>query len=346
VRGLLPAALVPGLLLAAPAARADSFLDRPAPDPVVAKWVAGEAPPAWKDLAGRCALLELTDPDDLVCQGLASRTAEVAAKAGARRMVLVSVAVGSGADEGTAKEFAGRFKVTWPLGVDRKGETLMAAGMPSLPRYFLVAPDGRVLWEGSPGALDEKTLDAFAEKARIWRTAELSQRIRPAALLFVQGKYAAALRKAEEALAEVEKRKKATLPLEGTEEKDAALLKEAVRSLGEVRLVVAGRLEKDRWSLDALEMYEGMAAAFAGCDVEAKAKEALERMAKDERAQAEILAGRKLREIVAKLKRPTRFKVRQAIEAIDNLLVPYGNLQTGERLRAERARLEKLLEKL
>ena len=165
MRSAIPAAAA--LLLLAAAARADSFLDRPAPEPAVTKWVAGDAPPAWKTLEGRCALLELFDPDDIVCQGLVSHTVEIAEHAAGKKLVILSVAVGSGAEEGKALDFAKHFKMTWPVGADRKGETFLAAGSPTLPRYLLVAPDWKVVWEGSPGALDAATLDGFLERARL-----------------------------------------------------------------------------------------------------------------------------------------------------------------------------------
>jgi len=266
------------LLLAASPALADSLLDRDPPAPAVTKWVVGEPPPALKSLKGTSALLELTDPDELVCQGLASRTLEVANRTKDRHLLVITVAVGTGADEEKAREFAKRFGVTWPLGVDRKGETFYAFGAPTLPRWYLVAPDGRVMWEGSPGALDDAALSGFLERARLWRPAEVAKTVRPAAEAFVKGKYASAARKAADALAEARKRAGAGLPVEGDVEKDAALVTEGLRALAEMRLRIASGLEKERWSLEALEIYEAMAEGFRGTEWAGKAKDAIEAM--------------------------------------------------------------------
>ena len=342
MRSPAPAGIV-ALALLASAARADSFLDKPAPEPAVAKWVAGEPPPAWKALGGRCALLELFDPDDIVSLGLVSHTVEIAAKAAERKLVIVSVAVGTGAEEGKAGEFAKRFRMAWPVGVDRRGETYFAAGSPTLPRYFLIAPDGSVMWEGSPGVLDAPTLDGFLERARLWRPAEVARTMRPAAEAFTGGKYGTALKKAEEALVEFQKRSRAGLPVDGDEGKDAAVVRDAVKNLALLRLGVADRLAKDRWSLDAQEMLEAMVRSFAGTEWEGKAKEALAAIAADKRAVAEIEATKRLREILAAARPTTRKRIEKAIAEIDEFLLTKKELRAGERAVKEKGRLEKML---
>jgi hypothetical protein len=331
------------LLLAAATARADSLLDKQAPEPVASKWVVGEAPPSFKALKGSCALLELLDPDDLVSQGLVSRTVEIAARAAERRLVMVSIACGAGADEGTAKAFASSSKVTWSFGIDKAGETLLSLGMPTLPRYLLVAPDGRVVWEGSPAGLDDRTLDGFLARARLWRPEEIAKTIRPAADAFAKGKHGLAAKKVAEALEECRKRKGAGLPVDGDPEKDGALVLDASKNLAEIRIALAAKLADQRWSLDAREMLEGIVATFVGTEWEAKAKAELAKIAADDRAQYEIGGMIRLREILSKLRPLTPKTVRGAIENIDGFLLTYENTQAGARARAEKARLEKML---
>ena len=342
----LPAALAAALLLLASPARADSLLDRPAPEPVVSKWAAGEAPPSLKALKGRCALVEILDPDDIVSQGLVSRTVEIALRAAERKLVILSVATGAGADEEKAREFAKASKVTWPLGVDRNSETFLAYGMPSLPRYFLVSPDGRVAWEGSPGTLDDKALGAFLERARLWRPEEVAKGARPAAESFVKGKYAAAVKKATELIEEGRAKRVKGLPSDEAGEKDALVVLDAVRDIAAARFAIADRFAKDRWSLDARDMLEGVASAFAGTEHEAKARERLAAIAADARAQYEITAMTRLREILARVRPVTKRTIEKAIGEIDDLLIPYAGSQSGERAKAEKARLQKLLQPL
>ncbi len=346
-RILLPALPALAALLLLPArAAADTLLDRQAPEPAVSKWVGGEPPPPLKALKGRCALVELLDPDDLVCQGLVSRTVEIAARAAERDLVVLSVAVGAGADEATSRAFAKEFRVAWPLGVDRGAETFLAYGMPSLPRYFLVSPDGRVAWEGSPGSLDDRSLAAFLERSRLWRTEEVAKGARPAAESFVKGKYGSAARKASELLEEVKGKRAKGLPADEAGEKDAKVVLDAVADVAAARFANADRLAKERWSLDAREILEGVAAAFAGTEHEAKAKERLAAIAGDSRAQYEITAMTRLREILSKMRPVTRHTVGKAVEAIDVFLVTYAGAVSGERGKAEKARLQKLLERL
>ena len=326
-----------------PVARAESLLDRPAPALAVSKWIVGEAPPAWKSLKGSAALLELLDPDDLVSEGLVSRTAEIADRAAARRLVVASVACGAGADEAMARAFADRRKVRWPFGVDDAGRTLHAAGHPPLPRYLLLWPDGTVAWEGSPGDLDDATLAGHLERSRLWRPEEIGKAVRPAAEAFARGRYGAALREGEAAAALAAKRRAAGLPVDGSEEKDLALVVDGMKAMAEARLVRAARLAKSRDSLEALEILERMEKAFGGTPWEARAREAREALEADKRAMHEVQEGRRLREILEGERPPTRRNLEKTAAALRDLLKYDETLRVGDRARAELARIEKLL---
>ena len=252
--------------------------------------------------------------------------------------------MGKGADDELAFDFARKAHYDWAVGVDRKGATYFAAGMPGLPRHLLVAPDGRVLWEGSPGALTDPILDGFLDRSRLWRPEEIAKPVRPAAEAFAKGKYGAAWKKAEEAIAAAAKRRASgDAAAADAEEKDAGLVRQGVEFIANLRFGIAERLAKDRWSIDAREILEGLAASCAGSPVEAKAKAALDAIEADPRAQKEIEAMVRLREILGKVGKPTRLKVTQALSAIEDFMVPYGNLVAGERAKAEKARLERLL---
>ena len=204
-----------------------------------------------------------------------------------------------------------------------------------------------MLWEGNPGALTNPVLDGFLDRARLWRSDEIAKPVRAAAEAFAAGKFGKAWKEAEKASAAAAKRKASgDAAAAEAEEKDAALVREGVEFIATLRLGLAEKLAKERWSIDAKEMLEGLASACAGSPHEAKAKAALDLIADDARAQKEIEAMVRLREILAKMGKPTRLKVTQALTAIEDFLGPYGNLVAGERAKAEKARLEKLLSDL
>jgi hypothetical protein len=327
---------------AAPAA-AEGLLDRAAPAPAVKAWVVGEAPPAWKSLAGRAALLELLDPDELVSEGLVGRTKEIVARHKGKALVVASVACGTGAHAGTAKAFADRCGVTWPLGVDDGNRTAAAFGWPSYPRYFLVLPDGRVGWEGSPAGLDDATLDAFVARTRLWRPAEIARPVRAAADLFVKGQYGKALALAEKGVADAARRRAAQLPVEGDEEGDAALIRDAVGALARVRLRLAAVLVEERESLAAQEAYLAMEASFAGTEWAPKAKEARDALEAHKRFALEIDASKRLREILAAASPPTRRNLEKTVAELDTFLRLYDGLHCAEKAKAARERFLALL---
>ncbi|MHC4821763.1 MAG: thioredoxin domain-containing protein [Planctomycetota bacterium] len=331
------------LLLAATAARAESLLDKAAPVPKAKTWVRGETPPKWKSLKGRAALVELLDPDDLVSLGLHSRTGEISQRTKDRKLLIVSLAVGTGGDKGTAQAFAAEQGGDWAFGCDDTGSVWVDFGSPSLPCYFLVAPDGRVLWQGSPATLDDAKLDRFLEWCRLWRKDEVAKPVRKAAGLYASGKYGAASREAAKAVAAVRKRKEADLPVDGGEEKDAAVVVDAVKAVAEIRLAIAKKLEKDRWSLDALEIYEAIEARFGGTDWKKAAEERISAMKLDKRAMKEVEAGKRLRKILKGTKPLTPRNVEKAIEALDTMISYYEGLVTADRAKAHARRLRKLL---
>ncbi len=331
---LLPALLLAALPAAAADAPAGSLLDRPAPPVSVSKWVTGTPPPSWRDLKGRLALMEVLDPGDLVSQGLVSRTAEIARGAAERGLVLFSVAVNAG--EADAKAFAGRFKVTWPLGVDDGGKTYEAAGLPPLPRYLLAAPDGTVVWEGSPAGFDDRTLATFLERARLWRPAEVARALRPAAEAFAARRYGEADRLAREA--------RAKAAAGSPEEKDADLVEDAVKFFAETRMGIAAGLAKERDTLEAVEILEGIEKGFKGSAWAERARAAREGYEADPRGAIEIRAGRRLRDVLQAAKGGGRRALQGAVDDLENFLKEFGNLRTGEKARAALERLRRLLE--
>lgn len=339
-----PIALVAATLLCAAApARADSFLDSVPPEPTVAKWVAGEPGPSLKALKGRCMLLELLDPDDLVSDGMVSRTAEIAGRADPKELVVVSVAVGTGAHEGTARGFADRRKITWSFGIDREGATLAALGAPAVPCYLLLAPDGRTVWEGSSGDLDDATLATHLTRARLWRPAEVTKVMRPAAAAYAAGRYSEAVKLAKTAMEGVEKRTRNDLPVEGGEEKDLALIEDAVKSTAEARFVLVARLERDRDSLDCLEMLEAIETRFKGTPWEEKAKEQRIELMVSDKHRKEIEQGRRLRDILAKGRPPTRRNLEKVLVDLDRFIEANVNMRVLERAVPERDRIDAIL---
>jgi hypothetical protein len=340
----IPALAVAVLAAAAPAAAAGAgLLDRAAPELAVKAWVVGEPLPPWGKLAGRAALLELTDPDELVSQGMISRTAEIAARCKGKPILVATVCCGGGGDPGSAKALASSGKVTWSLGADDGNRVAAAYGWPSFPYYFLVLPDGKVGWQGSSGALKDEVLDDFVARTRLWRTAEIAKFVRPAAELFVKGQYGKAMALAEKGVADAARRRAAQLPVEGDEEGDLVLIRDAVAALAKVRIAQAEALAEDRESLAAQEMYLAMEAAFAGTEWEGKARAGREKLEAHPRFALEIDASKRLREILVASSPPTRRNLEKTVEALDVFVRLYDGLVCAEKAKASRERFKDLL---
>ena len=92
-------------------------------------------------------------------------------------MVMLGVSLDS--DKAKAEQFAKDRGLPWPQNCEGKGwKTPMANawGVNSIPRTFVIAPDGTVLWAGHPAQLDQPLEDAMIKyRAVLQRTLKSEQ---------------------------------------------------------------------------------------------------------------------------------------------------------------------------
>jgi len=74
------------------------------------------------------------------------------------------IGVSLDSDRGSLSKFVRKHKLTWPQYYDGRGwknKLAKAWGVNSIPRIFLLSPDGEVLWSGHPNGLDKQLKQAM-----------------------------------------------------------------------------------------------------------------------------------------------------------------------------------------
>jgi hypothetical protein len=153
--GLLLAEVRTGRLPAAHAEISDR-LDELAGDPACTKWW-GSDPGKMEKLRGRVVLVHFSRPEVITSRAALLSLRKFAERWKDAAVTIVEIVV---SDEVSAAEsYVAKESPPWSVGFDGNG--LSSARYPgdSVPRSYLVGPDGRIVWHAHLGALQEKVVE-------------------------------------------------------------------------------------------------------------------------------------------------------------------------------------------
>jgi thiol-disulfide isomerase/thioredoxin len=132
-----------------------SLLGKPAPSLEVEKWL-GEKPA----LEGKFVLISFWASWSAPCRQLIPELNKLQKKY-AEKLAVVGVSAESEADLSNMSEP----RMEYASAVDSKAKLSAAAGITSIPCVLLCDPKGTVLYQGHPGAITEKKLEAILSRA-------------------------------------------------------------------------------------------------------------------------------------------------------------------------------------
>ena len=153
-------ALVLACLLGA-GARADIVdrLDEPAPEITATQWWNGAAP-KMADLRGRVVVLHVSDPARATSKAFVPNLVKL--RDAYKEAPVTIVEIVENDDQAVATAHAGDTEagVTWLVGWDGAG--VISRGYPgtSIPRTYVIGPDGKVAWHAHVAALTKAIVDA------------------------------------------------------------------------------------------------------------------------------------------------------------------------------------------
>lgn len=331
------AALAAVVVLAAASARAEiaDRLDAEAPEFSCTKWWNGPAP-TFAKLRGRVVILCFGDPGVVTSKAAAPALAKVAEKWKDAPVTIVEVAVC--AKEETAADWAtkngGRL-----LGWDSKGTT--SAGYPgtSVPRAYVIGPDGRIVWHAHIGALTDDVVKGQVARVIFFSPPKEAKKTAAAARLAGEQRYGAAL-------AETSKLALDRFLTDPDREVIAAIRAEIPRSFAFQKKLLDTNEDLLDWPL-AVKRVERMEAMFRGTEFEKQVADRRAKLDGNPRVAWVCKAQKLLDEAVedaAKAKSKRDFEA--VIERFRGVEQGFPETKPSERAREWREAMEKRLEEL
>ncbi len=143
------------------AARADIVdrLDQPAPEIVATTWWNGAAPKI-ASLRGKVVILHVSDPSRATSKGFLPNLVKLAETYKSQPVVIIEVL--ESAEDACATKYLvdDAASIKWQVGWDGAGALLKGYPGTSMPRTYVIGPDGKVAWHAHVAALTKDILEA------------------------------------------------------------------------------------------------------------------------------------------------------------------------------------------
>ena len=196
VHGLVSA--LAAVLYLGTAARADIVdrLDQPAAEITAQTWWNGTAPKL-DALKGKVVVLHVSDPARATSKGFVPNLVKLTEAYKSQPVVFIEVVESDDSAVATSyvKDAAGTVK--WLVGWDGAGALQRGYPGSSVPRTYVIGPDGKIAWHAHIAALTKAILDAQITRCTFWDTASVPAAARPAAKAMLDFRFADAIAAAD-----------------------------------------------------------------------------------------------------------------------------------------------------
>jgi hypothetical protein len=286
----LVAALVLALFVGAEA-RADIVdrLDQPAAEITAQTWLNGTAPKL-DALKGKVVVLHVSDPARATSKAFLPNLVKLTDAYKGQPVVFLEV-VESDQDTVAAnyvKDSAGAVK--WPVGWDGAGALQRGYPGSSVPRTYVIGPDGKVAWHAHIGALTKEILDAQITRCTFWDTSNVPAAARPAAKAMLDFRFADAIAAADKVFTDP--------AAPGDAKNYCAKVKKEVARYFAFQMGILDALKKDLdWAV-AYHRVERMLVVYKGTDHEADVQKEKDALDANPRVKFIVEAQKRLDEMV------------------------------------------------
>ncbi len=212
-------------------------------------------------------------------------------KYGPQGFVILAI---SAEPKSTLEKFVGDKKATYRVGVDDGGEVGGIYAGSGVPRSWLVDPEGKVVWKGHPGSLQESQIEEQLKKVQDTKLRDVVPALAAAKGDVEKKKLGDAWAKAQKVLAN-EKAPEA-------DKADAQYIADVVKKRAESALASAEQLASSRQFPKAIQKLKEIAAQFKGTEWEKAANEKRKAVEADPDAKKEIEAQAVLDKLLAQEK--------------------------------------------
>jgi len=160
-------------------------------------WWNGDAPKLSK-LKGRVVVLHFHDPGRITSKAFEEKAKKLAHAHPDQPYTFIEVIVDC--DEVDAQSYVARAGADWLVGWDGKGDAASAYPGSSVPRTYVIGPDGLVAWHAHIAALKKDVLAAQFARATLFDTKALPKKARAAAKAAREYRFGAAVEESEKLL--------------------------------------------------------------------------------------------------------------------------------------------------
>jgi len=213
-----------------------------------------------------------------------------------------------------------KHNITYPVAISKKTQDYGSGG---IPHAYLVAPDGKVVWDGHPASLPNGTVEKLLSKTKDFYARKVVRQLKPAASAFSKGKLAEAEKLAEQV------REAAS---------DNAVIDDAKYVIGRVATVRnawTARIErgtKDGLFADVIEALKKIEKHFAGTRGAADATAKIAELNADPTVKAELKASKALDKLYKENQKASSRKKKQALaKKVERFQKKYAGTKAADR---------------
>ena len=145
-------------------------------------------------LRGRVVVLHFSDPERITSQAAVPPLRKLAQTWKDAPVTIVEVVTSPA--EASAMAYAAKESPPWPAGFDAAGATQARYPGTSMPRTYLIGPDGRIVWHAHVLALTKEIVQAQVDRVQFFAPGPDVKKAKAAAKAASDMKYAAALAEA------------------------------------------------------------------------------------------------------------------------------------------------------
>jgi hypothetical protein len=282
-------------------------LDQPAGELLASTWWNG-APGKLEAQRGKVVIVHVSDPSRATSKAFAPNLAKLVEARKGEPFVVYEVVVSD--DEDVAAEYAREAK--WPVGWDGKGDFQRAYPGSSVPRTYVIGPDGRVAFHMHIMALTKETLDAQVSRCGFYDPAKIPERARPAARSMLDQKYGDAIERSDKVFADP--------AAPGDAKAFCARVKKEVARYYVLQKNLVEALCKDLdWAV-AYHRVERMLVVYKGTDHEAEVQAKKAELDANPRVKYIVELQKKLDHVVEDVNRAGRADLEKIIERLQKII--------------------------
>lgn len=335
VRRLFLASAVVALASSGAPADIAGRLDRPAEELSCTKWWNGKAPKL-KKLKHRVLAIHFFDPKKATSKAFFSSIAKLQEKYRERPFTMIEIAVGS--SEEWADQYVKDKGIGWLVGHDGEGDASRAYPGSSVPRTYIVGPDGKVAWHAHIGALTDDVVEAQLARVAFFESKTLPRKVRGAAKAAGELRFGAAMAAVEKLRAD---------PYAKDDEKAVAdtIEKEIERYFHFQMKLLEADVKALEWGL-AWKKCDRMVKTYKGTRFQAEAEKKCGQIQAHPRAVYVYKVEKMLDDILEKADSNKRKDLESMINSLELLVKDYDNTEPARRARGWIKEFNRRLEEL